>query len=167
MTGTYKHMYTSLEHRANALEAIINNQAQYLAEAHNLIDISPVGLPVQSKVTAIGRVCCDAIGKLNDKSVILEGSRNTSDGARTRLDLSNPNAFTLFPGQIIAVDGIDATGRKMMAKSVYSGAPFKMATTRVSEMKGYSDSLEDSSLVIWSAAGIFYFNFNGKKLKYY
>ena len=36
----------------------------------------------------MGRVCCDAEGRLNDQSVMLEGSAADSAGARVRLDLS-------------------------------------------------------------------------------
>lgn len=151
----YKYMNTSLEQRADTLERIINEQTDALVNAHKLLDISPAGIPTQGKVTITGRICCDAEGKLNDKSVILEGSRLVSDGARTRLDLSTPDSFSLFPGQIIAVDGVDATGRKMMTKKVYSGAPFPMPTTSISTINQYNEALEDSALVIWTATGPF------------
>ena len=146
-------MHTTLEQRANALEAAINTHGDALIEAHKLLDISPIGIPAQGRVTAIGRVCCDSEGKLNDKSVLLEGSRATSDGARTRLDLSGPSSYTVFPGQVVAVEGMDATGRKMMAKKVFSGAPLPMPSTDISRMNDFVGSLEDSSLIIWAATG--------------
>ena len=39
-------------------------------------------------MTVVGRVCCDAEGRLNDQSVMLEGGVADSAGARVRLDLS-------------------------------------------------------------------------------
>ncbi len=40
----------------------------------------------------MGRVCCDAEGRLNDQSVMLEGGVADSAGARVRLDLSQARA---------------------------------------------------------------------------
>lgn len=48
----------------------------------------------------VGRVCCDGEGRFNDKSVLLEGTREESAGERVLLDLSELEAFTLFPGQV-------------------------------------------------------------------
>ena len=38
--------------------------------------------------TFVGRICCDSEGRLNEQSVMLEGSIAVSGGARVRLDLS-------------------------------------------------------------------------------
>ena len=48
----------------------------------------------------VGRLCCDSDGKLNAKSVMLEGSRETSGGRRIQLDLSAIERYSLFPGQV-------------------------------------------------------------------
>ena len=48
----------------------------------------------------VGRVCCDANGKLNAQSVILEGSHDSSGGQTVKLDLSEIPQFALFPGQV-------------------------------------------------------------------
>ena len=42
----------------------------------------------QEPATFVGRICCDAEGRLNDQSVMLEGGIADSGGARVRLDLS-------------------------------------------------------------------------------
>lgn len=54
----------------------------------------------QEEVTLVGRVCCDSLGKMNAKSVILEGSRDTSAGRFIPLDLSDLKQYSLFPGQV-------------------------------------------------------------------
>ena len=46
----------------------------------------------QVPATYVGRVCCDAEGRLNDQSVMLEGGVADSAGARVRLDLSQARA---------------------------------------------------------------------------
>ena len=54
----------------------------------------------QEEVNLVGRVCCDSLGKMNAKSVILEGSRDTSAGRFIPLDLSDLKQYSLFPGQV-------------------------------------------------------------------
>lgn len=54
----------------------------------------------QEEVTLVGRICCDSLGKMNAKSVILEGSRDTSAGRSVPLDLSDLKQYSLFPGQV-------------------------------------------------------------------
>ena len=48
----------------------------------------------------VGRICCDSEGRLNERSVLLEGSIELSNGMRTRLDLSKLDSFKIFPGQV-------------------------------------------------------------------
>ena len=55
---------------------------------------------VQELVLVVGRVCCDSEGRLNERSVLLEGSVELSGGHRVRLDLSKLDAFRIFPGQV-------------------------------------------------------------------
>lgn len=51
-------------------------------------------------MVVVGRVCCDANGKLNAQSVILEGSLDLANGQTVKLDLSEVSQFALFPGQV-------------------------------------------------------------------
>lgn len=48
----------------------------------------------------VGRICCDSEGRLNERSVLLEGSIELSSGMRTRLDLSKLDSFKIFSGQV-------------------------------------------------------------------
>ena len=56
----------------------------------------------------MGRICCDSQGKLNAKSVLLEGSRQTSAGKQIAVDLSELKKYALFPGQVYLGDHLDA-----------------------------------------------------------
>ena len=68
----------------------------------------------------VGRVCCDtSSGRLNSQSVILEGSVETSAGKQVMLNLSEIKEYSLFPGQIIAMDGINSKGVKLVASKIY------------------------------------------------
>ena len=55
----------------------------------------------QEPITVAGRICCDSNGKLNAKSVILEGSRDTSMGKCIPLDLTELKQYSMFPGQVL------------------------------------------------------------------
>ena len=82
-------------------------------------EFSHVALPVQEEVTVVGRVCCDSNGKLNAKSVVLEGSRDTSAGRHIPVDLSGVPNYSLFPGQVVAMNGSNTTGNKFIATKIH------------------------------------------------
>tara|TARA_B110000305_G_scaffold80701_1_gene90668 strand:+ start:181 stop:1785 length:1605 start_codon:yes stop_codon:yes gene_type:complete len=86
----------------------------------------------QDDVTVVGRVVCDSEGKLNEHSVMLEGSIATSNGMRVRLELRELPNFSLFPGQIVCVQGQNPSGHCLVAKRLICGAPPAMA---VSDLK--------------------------------
>eukprot|EP00584_Thalassiosira_punctigera_P006405 CAMPEP_0172531780 /NCGR_PEP_ID=MMETSP1067-20121228/5038_1 /TAXON_ID=265564 ORGANISM="Thalassiosira punctigera, Strain Tpunct2005C2" /NCGR_SAMPLE_ID=MMETSP1067 /ASSEMBLY_ACC=CAM_ASM_000444 /LENGTH=762 /DNA_ID=CAMNT_0013316197 /DNA_START=113 /DNA_END=2401 /DNA_ORIENTATION=- len=104
----------------------------------------PVGLPKQNEVLCVGRICNEAHeGKLNGASIRLEGSRQHSSGARIHLDLKGlnqasdqrpPQSYSFFPGQIVAVEGINSSGRTMQASRILEGAPPPGETMAKSEL---------------------------------
>ena len=83
-------------------------------------------------VHVVGRVCCDALGKaaLTEASLLLEGSRATSQGARVKLDVSLLRDVSLFAGQVCAVRGRNPTGACVTAHAVVDALPFEAAATR-------------------------------------
>ena len=90
-------------------------------------------------------------GKLNRTSIRLEGSRQHSSGARIHLDLTpltecevtdtqeprQRQSYSLFPGQIVAVEGINSSGRIMQASRIIEGAPRDTDKTLASELLDY------------------------------
>lgn len=48
----------------------------------------------------LGQIGCDSNGKLNAKSVVLEGDQEHSSGRQVPLDLSELKEYSLFPGQV-------------------------------------------------------------------
>lgn len=55
---------------------------------------------LQELVLMVGCICCDSEGRLNERSILLEGSVQYSGGQQARLDLSKVQACSLFPGQV-------------------------------------------------------------------
>lgn len=85
-----------------------------------------VGVPRQAAQTNVGRICNSAHdGKLNATTLLLEGSRHGSNGARIELDVKNLPHYSLYQGQIVAVTGVNSSGRKMVVEKMMEGHPFE------------------------------------------
>ena len=84
-----------------------------------LIMIVAISFHIQEEAVVVGRICCDCDGKLNAQSVVLEGSQDVSSGCQVPVDLSQLSQYALFPGQIVAMQGTNSSGRKFVAKQVY------------------------------------------------
>lgn len=76
-----------------------------------------------SVVRCVGRVVCEGDGRLNEASVLLEGSARHSDGHRVRLELRDLPRFALFPGQAVAVEGANPSGFCLVARRLVAGVP--------------------------------------------
>ena len=93
-----------------------------------LVCTSDVRTVFQTNFVTWGRVRCDMQGKLNKVSTELEGIHTYHDlieGVRIKssivpVDLSNVQEFSVFPGQIIAVEGKNVTGNLLEAKNIFS-----------------------------------------------
>jgi len=133
---------------------------------------TPVGLPMQNKVLCVGRICNEAHeGRLNRASIRLEGSRQHSAGSRIQLDLQGlvtgsndtdtdqkPQSYSFFPGQIVAVEGINSSGRTMQASRLLEGVSPPQETLKKSELLDYqygSENQNGNPLSIVSLCGPF------------
>jgi DNA polymerase alpha subunit B len=73
---------------------------------------------LQNQFVGVGRVCCDSNGRLNAKSLILE----SFSGKTVPMDVSQVENFSLFPGQVIVVEGENPLGNMLSAKQIYTDA---------------------------------------------
>lgn len=53
---------------------------------------------------------------------MLEGSRNLSSGEAVQLDLTGVLKYSIFPGQIVAVEGFNNTGNRLIAQKIFYDA---------------------------------------------
>ena len=174
--GNRSLMFVPPETRATVLEERLVTLGNLLLEVHDLGPATPVGRPSQSEVVCFGRICCEANGtgegKLNLKSIMLEGSMEDSSGARVKLLFGRVESCYLFPGQIVAVKGVNMLGSSMIVSEVYSDASPKPCKSSVGTLKAYNygpsaaeepgdgivekpKSLDGKPLLIISASGPF------------
>lgn len=114
-----RYMFTTLDERARAFDKHLIRMQEAMCELASISpeDLTPVGLPSQALVWVCGKICCESSeGKMNKTSVLLEGSKQDSSGRRVHLDLQELSTYSLFPGQIVLVEGTNSNGRVMMAR---------------------------------------------------
>ena len=172
----YRHMNTTIDEKARVLDKHLNDMGDKMAERYGLgvrpegsnadeavAGLEAVGIPRQEPVCCIGRICNEAQeGRINATSILLEGGRDSSGGARIQLNVShlksNKTPFSLFPGQIVAVEGLNPSGREMMAHRLCEGVPPESIKTPVKELLHFHHSEEQQNgqpLKIMSVAGPF------------
>ena len=120
----YRYMHETLKHRGEILDEIIWRTSELLIEnkgGEKLPDPVDGCQSNVEEVTAIGRVVSEIPGaRLNAHSVLLEGTMELSDGRSVQLDLSKCPEYSMFPGQIVAVQGINPNGSKFVVKKIHS-----------------------------------------------
>ncbi|KAH9509083.1 DNA polymerase alpha subunit B [Bulinus truncatus] len=127
MSCQTKYMFQKMCEKVSVLNDLIQEMSSLLQNAHGIEEYSHVALPSQECVSVVGRICCDSVGRLNNQSVLLEGSHETSSGKCISLDLSEVSNYSLFPGQILACEGINNTGKKLVVQKIYPAVSLPFA----------------------------------------
>ncbi|KAL3780397.1 hypothetical protein ACHAW5_002685 [Stephanodiscus triporus] len=124
---------------------------------------TPVGLPRQNLVLCVGRICNEAhSGRLNSCSILLEGSFKHSFGSRIKLDLGGilddhcnhhdgtfGSGYSLFPGQIVAVEGNNPLGSAMRDSRIIEGIHLQCKSSHECNIS----TADDRSFSVWAACG--------------
>uniref|UniRef100_UPI003AAAB381 DNA polymerase alpha subunit B isoform X1 n=1 Tax=Centroberyx gerrardi TaxID=166262 RepID=UPI003AAAB381 len=129
---SYKFMFQRLRDVRNVLTEKIEELGEGLRSHFNIEDFSPVSLPAQDSVTVLGQVCCDSNGKLNAQSVLLEAGPEQG-GQQVPVDLSELREYSLFPGQVVVMEGMNTTGRKLVASKLYEAVPLPFYSSEVKQ----------------------------------
>uniref|UniRef100_A0A672Z313 DNA polymerase alpha subunit B n=1 Tax=Sphaeramia orbicularis TaxID=375764 RepID=A0A672Z313_9TELE len=127
LCSSYKYMFQRLRDVRNVLTEKIEELGEGLRSHFSIEEFSPVSLPAQDVITVLGQVCCDSNGKLNAQSVLLEAGPEQG-GQQVPVDLSELKEYSLFPGQVVMMEGMNTTGRKLVASKLYEGVPLPFYT---------------------------------------
>uniref|UniRef100_A0A673MVT4 DNA polymerase alpha subunit B n=1 Tax=Sinocyclocheilus rhinocerous TaxID=307959 RepID=A0A673MVT4_9TELE len=118
LISSYKYMFQRLRDVRDVLTEKIEELGEELRSHFNIEEFSAVSLPVQDSITVLGQVCCDSNGKLNAQSVLLEAGQEQG-GRQVPVDLSELKEFSLFPGQVVVMEGMNPSGEKFVATKLY------------------------------------------------
>ena len=150
-------MWERLDERARLLDAQVVAFERALSGRDDVPPLSSVSTAGSEEATFVGRVCCEGEGRLNVQSLFLEGSRASSNGCRVRVDLKDCPEYALFPGQIVAVIGINIR-HSIVATRVLTVLPprdAQAAAATAAAAAADGPAAGRSAVAIMSAAGPF------------
>lgn len=81
---------------------------------------------LQGEVTTYGRIVSDSDGKINVQSILLEGTQETNLSNTTTLNLSKVSKYSLFPGQVVVVEGNNVSANALIAEKIYAAAELNL-----------------------------------------
>ncbi|GBG78101.1 hypothetical protein CBR_g26038 [Chara braunii] len=122
--GQSRYMFDSIDNRIEALDGRVRKFAE---------DLQLLGFGIPERVFRasqepglyVGRICCDGEGRLNPRSVLLEGNGDSeqSNGHRVKVDLREIDSFSIFPGQIVGIEGRNPSGHCLVASRIIQSLP--------------------------------------------
>ncbi|XP_074295902.1 uncharacterized protein LOC141623669 [Silene latifolia] len=119
-----RYMYDRTEDKFNFLETRIVKHASAFVDCGQYEGPVDPTVASQKSIFAVGMICCDGEGRLNEKSVLLQSSVEHSGGQRVRLELEKLSQYTIFPGQVIGIVGDNPSGHCLVASKVDDLIPF-------------------------------------------
>lgn len=153
---SYKPMHQKLSEASEVLDDRINDFMAAVQEHYRFED-EQFGNPSTaspSEVIAVGRIASDSTdGTLNAVSVVLESSRRMGAGSRVPLKLDALGGFSFFPGQIVAVRGINASGDYFTVTEVLEIPPLLSAASTANALVDTASQLSAGPLSIVIASG--------------
>lgn len=117
----YKPMGMRLSEASEILDDRIDEFAAIFQKHYDSDELTFGSAATQStsEIIAIGRIASDSLeGKLNPASLVLETSRRTGAGRRVPLKVDSVPGLNFFPGQIVALRGINPSGDYFTVKEI-------------------------------------------------
>ncbi|KAI3467666.1 hypothetical protein Pfo_024329 [Paulownia fortunei] len=128
-------MYDRIEDKFNFLETCIKKQATaYVSSGRYEEPVDP-SVASQKSIFAVGMICCEEEGRLKEKPVLLQSSVEHSGGQRVRLDLQKLNQFSIFPGQVVGVEGHNPSGHCLIASKIIDCVPLSVTSSEQYPLK--------------------------------
>ena len=133
----YKSMAMKLSDASETLDDRLDDFLALVQSHHSLQDSSfgnPTA-PSTTEIITVGRIASDSPeGKLNTASLVLETSRRMGAGRRVALQVDGLSSYDFFPGQIVALKGMNANGDAFRVSEVLSIPGLPEAATLPSDL---------------------------------
>lgn len=115
----HRFMFEKIKDTSESMDERIDYIGSLIQQAYN---IEVFGNPMrisQEPIYGYGLVCSDAADiRLTPNSIMLQTSRDFGMGGRIALDLTKVESYTLFPGQVIGVKGINHRGHSFLVQEL-------------------------------------------------
>ncbi|PWA36219.1 DNA polymerase alpha 2 [Artemisia annua] len=156
------YMYDRIEDKFNCLEDRIMKYSKALVASQLYEEVVDPSVASQKSIFAVGMICCEEEGRLKEKPIMLQSSVEHSGGQRVRLDLQKLDQFSIFPGQVVGVEGHNPSGHYLIATKIVDYVPLSVPddedsreTKRIAldpdnQLADPSDITSDLSLIIAS-----------------
>ncbi|ESW35722.1 hypothetical protein PHAVU_001G259300 [Phaseolus vulgaris] len=138
-------MYDRTEDRLNAIENRIRKHTRAFVASGLYEEPTDPTSASQRSIFAVGMICCDAEGRLNEKSVMLQSSIEHSGGECVRLDLQRLNHYSIFPGQVVGIGGHNPSGHCFIASKLVDSIPTSVADENLNPPKKQAIDKENQS----------------------
>ncbi|KAL1296568.1 hypothetical protein AAFC00_000066 [Neodothiora populina] len=143
----YKPMAMKLSEASEILDDRIDEFTDLVRQHHRFPE-SAFGNPAAestAEIIAVGRIACDAPeGKLNAASMVLETSRRMGAGLRVPLRMDKQQ-FDFFPGKIVALKGINASGEYFSVSEVLTLPRLQLPATSPADLEVHNARLSSAS----------------------
>lgn len=117
----YKPLALKVSESSEILDDRIDDFVSLVMQHHKLEESAFGSAASQStsEIVAVGRIASDSSeGKLNAASLLLETSRRMGGGLRVPLNVSRLRGYQFFPGQIVALKGVNSNGHEFTVHQI-------------------------------------------------
>ncbi|XP_071928815.1 uncharacterized protein [Coffea arabica] len=122
-------MYDRIERKFSFLENRIKRHASNIVETGLFEEPTDPTVASQKSLFAVGMICCEEEGRLKEKPILLQSSVEHSGGQRVRLDLQKLEQFSIFPGQVVGVEGHNPSGHCLVASKIIDYVPLSVSSS--------------------------------------
>nr|XP_018671885.1 DNA polymerase alpha subunit B-like [Ciona intestinalis] len=144
-----KYMFQRMQESCDVNNDHIEIGGSLIMEENKEIEsYAPCGGNSQTPVVIMGRVRSEDGAKLTPHSVALEGDRGVSSGRVGVVGVEGLTEFSLFPGKLVAMRGVNIDGRKFHVSKIFN-LPRRVGRMRV------GDGSKEDHFTIMVASGPF------------
>ncbi|KOS18959.1 DNA polymerase alpha subunit B [Escovopsis weberi] len=140
----YKTTAMKISEMSDILDDRIEDFADVVREHHGLDDsaFGNAATAGTTEIVAVGRIASDSLeGKLNAASLVLETSKRSGRGLRVPLNMGAIKSWSFFPGQIVALRGINTTGNEFRAKEILETPSLPSAASPPASLEAHRERL--------------------------